>query len=416
MPNVASSLIKYRYLSLPAARKNAEKNGYCGAMFPWEAAWLDDGETTPVWGGADIVTGETQKIWTGFIEQHVTSDVAFSTWQYYMITGDKEFMDRYGYELIFEAALFWASRLEWNEENGLYCINDVIGPDEYKEHVNNNAFTNYTAHWTIEKAIQYYEALKKDQPELFISLNSRLGLEKSYDLWKKRIGIIYLPEPNATGILPQDDTYMTLHEINLTKYKKQKHVGEIFKEYSMRQVNGIQVSKQADALLLLYLFEDLFDMKVKKASWKYYEPRTLHDSSLSLSTHAILACDMKEMELAYELFRKAAEIDLGPDMKSCDAGIHAASLGGVWQCVVCGFGGVRMLGGNLLINPHLPHSWKSLCFPICWHENRLLIEIEEENIRIHRSGEKKDIIKLQINGEEYFLADSLEVNLRKSKL
>lgn len=409
MPETARNLIRYRYLSLPGAREKAAENGYEGAMFPWESAWLDHGETTPVWGAADIVTGKASKIWTGFIEQHITSDVAFSVWQYYMITGDKDFMNRYGYELIFETARFWASRLEWDEETGLYHINDVIGPDEYKEHVNNDAFTNYTAHWTIGTAIRYYDTLKKEQQELFESLNRNLGLDAAYDLWNRCLRSIYLPQPNEAGILPQDDTYLTLPEIDLSKYKLQKHVGEIYKDYSQHQLSSFQVSKQADVLLLLYLFEDLFDMKVKKASWDYYEPKTLHDSSLSLSTHTIMACDLNNMEMAYELFRKASEIDLGPNMKSSDQGIHAASLGGIWQAVVCGFGGVRMLGGRLQINPHLPKDWYSMCFQIFWHGDRLSVEIDGKKLKINRTGYRDNGIEVLIGANVYTLIDSLVV-------
>lgn len=108
---------------------------------------------TPVWGAADIVISEATKIWSGFIEQHITSDIAFVAWQYYHVTGDQDFMDRYGYELLIDTAKFWTSRLEWNDDKGIYEINQVVGPDEYKEHVDNNAFTNYTAHWNIQKSI-----------------------------------------------------------------------------------------------------------------------------------------------------------------------------------------------------------------------------------------------------------------------
>ena len=149
MPEVARSLEEYRYLSLPGAHAKAKHNGYDGAQFPWESAWLDDGEVTPEYMGTDIVTGQLIKVWSGFIEIHITADVAFGAWQYYMCTGDQDFMDKYGYELIFDCAKFWASRLEPGEDGKLH-INDVVGPDEYKEHVNDNAFTNYLARWNMQ--------------------------------------------------------------------------------------------------------------------------------------------------------------------------------------------------------------------------------------------------------------------------
>ncbi|MCX7771790.1 MAG: glycoside hydrolase family 65 protein [Clostridia bacterium] len=411
-PEIARSLLEYRYLSLPGAHRKAKENGYEGAMFPWESAWLDDGETTPVWGAADIITGKPTKIWSGFIEQHITSDVVFGVWQYYQVTGDQDFMDRYGYEIILDAAIFWATRLEWNEDRKLYGIHNVVGPDEYKEHVNNNAFTNYTAHWTIKKAMEYCVELEEKNPCLYNRLDSSMNLSKYRKLWQERISLIYLPKPNENQVLPQDDTYLSKKNIDLTPYKNQKHVGSLFKDYNLDQVNDIQVSKQADVLLLFYLLEDLFDKEVKLASWNYYEPRTLHDSSLSLSTHSVLASDLGNKHLAYELFKKAAEIDLGPDMKTSDHGIHAASLGGVWQCVVNGFGGVRMLNGKLRINPHLPEEWESVRFRIQWRGDVLCLSITHDTLTIVNETAVQPEIELEIRNEKHVLKKQLSLSLK----
>lgn len=410
-PKIARSLLEYRYLSLPGAHKKAKENGYDGAMFPWESAWLDEGETTPVWGDADIITGKPTKIWSGFIEQHITSDIVYAVCQYYTITNDQDYMDKYGYELVFDAAKFWASRLEWDDEGKRYCINDVVGPDEYKEHVNNNAFTNYMAWWAINKAIEFSDELKKAKHELYNRLDEKLGLEKAYMIWKDRVGKIYLPKPTKDGIIPQDDTYLSKKDIDLTPYKNQTNVGSIFKDYNLAQVNDMQVTKQADVLLLFYLLGDLFDEKVKKASWDYYEARTLHDSSLSLSTHSILASDFEDKKLAYKLFRMAADIDLGQNMKSSDAGIHAASLGGVWQCVVNGFGGVRVHNGILQINPHLPDEWKRLKFPIIWKKDCLRLEIDHKNLIVINETQNNKEIEIDVRGRKLTLLNELKVSL-----
>jgi len=382
-PEIAKKLMEYRYLSLPGAHKKAKDNQYEGAQIPWEAAWLDDGEVTPVWGGIDIVTGLPTKIWSGFIEQHVTSDVAYGTWLYYTITKDKNYMNQYGYELILDTAKFWASRLEFSQEDGLYHINDVVGPDEYKEHVDDNAFTNYMAYWNIEKAIEYYELLRVENPELSNTLKIKLDLERIYLQWKEKKDKIYLPKPRKEdNVIPQDKTYLTLKTIDLVKYKNQEHVGGILRDYSLEQVVHMQVSKQADIMMLFFLFENLFPEDVKKANWNYYEPKTLHDSSLSLSTHSVLACDMKDVDMAYSLFEKASCIDLGQYMKSSDMGIHAASFGGIWQCVVYGFGGIRMINDKLRINPMLPKEWKSLQYTVIWQGDKLQIKVEKEKLYI----------------------------------
>ncbi len=402
-PEAARKLEEYRYLSLPGAHKKAEHNGYSGAMFPWESAWLDDGEVTPEYQDVDIITGLPIKVWSGFIEQHITADVAFGVWQYYMITGDQDYMDRYGYELIFDTARFWVSRLEdkcrqihesvnpetgvteFSEtvtEDGMYHICDIVGPDEYKEHKTDNAFTNYLAVWNIRKAMEYYELLKKEKPDLFAKLNEKLSLDEYYRQWTEKVDKVFLPVPNEKNVLPQDSTYLTLKDIDLSKYKAQDFVGGIFRDYNLTQINQIQVSKQADVLVLFFLLEDLFPQEVKAATWEYYAARCLHDSSLSLSTHAVLAADMRQMDLAYDFFEKSTQIDLGPVMTTSDAGVHTASFGGIWQGVVYGFGGLRMLGGNLRIDPALPDAWNRLSYTLIWQGQKLKAEVTKDQVTV----------------------------------
>jgi Glycosyl hydrolase family 65, N-terminal domain./Glycosyl hydrolase family 65, C-terminal domain./Glycosyl hydrolase family 65 central catalytic domain. len=411
-PEVARSLLIYRYLGLEGARKKARENGYEGAMYPWEAAWPPDGEQTPEWGGVDVVTGEQMRIWTGAIEHHITADIAFAVSQYHQVTGDEDFMNRYGYEMIFETAKFWASRLEWDEEKQEYHINDVIGPDEYKEHANNNAFTNYMAHYNLTLAISYYEKLKKQNPDLFAELNQRLGLKEAYPRWKERAAKLYLPKPReADSVIPQDDQYLNLKEIDLSKYKQQKHVGSIFRDYNIKQISELQVSKQADVVILLYLLEQMgkpVTRDVLRANFDYYEARTLHDSSLSLSTHAIVANDLGKTDFAYELFRKASEIDLGPNMHSSDDGIHAASIGGIWKTVVFGFAGIRLTGDHLRIHPRLPKAWRSLSFTIYWKGQPLLIEIDHSALKVRAMDGKP--VSFTVFGNSFVCNDQMIID------
>ena len=385
-PQIARSLLEYRFNTINGARKKAIENGYKGAMFPWESAWADDGEVTPVWGGADIITGESTKIWSGFIEQHITSDISFAIWQYYQVTGDEDFMDKYGYEILLDTGTFWASRLQWNNDKKQYHINEVIGPDEYKEHVNNDAFTNYTAYWCIENAIHYYHLLKDGKSEIFSRLDPILNLESEIIELEEKLPLIYLPHPNENRIIPQDDTYLTLTDIDLTKYKNQEHVGSIFLDYSLSQVGKMQVTKQASVVMLMYLLENKFSPEVKLANYNYYEARTLHDSSLSFSIHSILANDLGNRELSYSLYRQAATIDLGMNMKSSDHGIHGASLGGVWQIIVCGFGGLRMVGGKLRIEPKLPKEISRIIYPLYWKSNLLEVIVKHDILHIINKG------------------------------
>ncbi len=395
-PHIARLLLEYRYLSLSGTRAKAAAGGFKGAQYPWESAGLDDGEVTPVWGNADIITGKATKIWSGFIEIHITSDVIYGVWEYYKATGDEDFMQKYGYEMVFDTAIFWDSRLEWNDETGEYHITNVVGPDEYKEHADDNAFTNYMAKWNIELAVEYFNKLRGT--ELFDKLNKQFDLYHYINSWAQKIQLIHLPKPTEEGVLPQDNAYLSYPRIDLTKYKNQKNVGTIFKDYSLEQVNKLQVSKQADVMVLFLLMEDLFPLRVKQASWNYYEPLTLHDSSLSLSTHAILASDMDNKTLAYDLFSQAAEIDAGPNMKTSDAGIHSASIGGIWQSVIYGFAGIRMLAGELYIRPNLPKHWDNIEFTLYWQGERLNINVNHSNIIIENLSNTKDVY-IKINGE-----------------
>ena len=413
MPEVARSLEEYRYLSLPGAHAKAKHNGYEGAQFPWESAWLDDGEVTPEYMGTDVVTGELIKVWSGFIEIHITADVAFGVWQYYICSGDQDYMDRYGYELIFDCAKFWLSRLEPGDD-GLLHMNNVVGPDEYKEHVNDNAFTNYMARWNMQKAVEYAELLQKEKPALYAALDEKLGLTALLPQWKETLPRIFLTQPNENGVLPQDATYLTLPEIDLTKYRNQTHVGTIYKDYNQEQIIRMQVTKQADVMVLFYLLEEQFSAGVKKASWDYYEPRTLHDSSLSLSTHSVLACDIGDVALGYKMFEKACLIDLSnDDPHSSDAGIHAASYGGLWQCVVYGFGGLRMIGGKLRVSPALPETWNRLRYRFFWKGQWISAEITKAGVTlVNEIGAAP--VEVEIWGETHVFTDRIAADRQKT--
>lgn len=393
-PEKAKKLETYRYKTLDGARKKAALGGYDGAQFPWESAWVEDGEVTPAFGDADLITGLPQVIWTGKIEQHITADVAYGVWQYADAWGDEAFLDDMGWEIILDTAKFWCSRLEEGAD-GLFHINDVIGPDEYKEHVDDNAYTNYMAWWNMKKAAEGICTLKKNKVSLYEKLDRKLDIQKLEKRLLDCISRMYLPKADESGLMAQDASYLTLKEIDLRKYKEQDYVLGIYKDYNAEQLNGIQVSKQADILILFYLLENFFDDRMKKRNYTYYEAKTLHDSSLSLSTHCILASDLGETETAYTFFKDAASIDMGPNMKSSDDGIHSASIGGIWQCLIFGFAGVRLIDGKLRIRPRLPKEISEISFPLCWKGERLRVTVKGENIRIEKlaKGEVNEYLR-----------------------
>lgn len=411
-PEIAKSLVTYRYLGLEGAHKKALQNGFEGAQFPWEAAWPDDGETTPIWGAADIITGKPTKIWSGFIEQHITSDVTFGVKQYADVTNDLQFLQEKGYEIIFDTAKFWNSRFEWQESRQRFEILNVVGPDEYTEHADNNAFTNYGAHWNVRLAMRLYKKLEEEQPGIFNRLDEKLQLKRAYQQWEERIDKLYLPQPNEDKVIPQDDAFLSKKIIDLDKYKAADQVGTLFYDYNLDQVNNMQIAKQADVLLLLFLFEDLFEKEEKLINWNYYEPKTMHDSSLSLSTHAILAADLGKLEESYRLFQRAIRIDMGENMLSSNEGIHGASLGGIWQSVVFGYGGVRSLDGHLRIEPHLPREWNQLTFGFEWHRQPLQVVVTKETFTVKNQGEEAiDFISFD-NHYQLKATEVLSINLK----
>ena len=385
-PEAARTLLEYRYRGLYGARLKAKENGYQGAMYPWEAAWVDDGEVTPLWGAADVVTGKPMKILTGLIEQHITADVAFGVQQYYAVTGDEDFMNRCGYEMLIDTARFWASRVTWDETRQAYVILDVIGPDEYKEHVNNNAYTNYMAANNMRLGLQAMEQVERKGGELLARLGSRFDFAAIRADVNRALAGLYLPQPNEEGIVPQFDGYFDLRHIDLTPYKQASVVGTIYNDYNIEQISTFQVHKQADTLVLLLLMDDLFPAELKKKNYYFYESRTLHDSSLSKSTHCVLAADLHEDATAYEFYKGCGNIDLGPVMTTSDMGVHTASMGGIWQCVTYGFGGVRVVGKELHVSPRLPENWHGLSLPLTWRGQKLRLEADKACVKLTNQG------------------------------
>lgn len=397
-PSTARTLLEYRYKNLYGARQKAKEYGYEGAMYPWEAAWTTDGEVTPIWGPADVVTGKPMQYLTGMIEQHISADVAFAVWQYYMATKDQDFMDRYGYEIILDTARFWASRLEWKEDKGRYEITDVIGPDEYKEHVNNNAYTNYLACYNMKLARVILATLKADNRALYQTLSEKLALDGLDEKLEERISNMYLPTPGeGDGIIAQFEGYFDLEYLDLSKYKASSEVLTIYNDFSPEQINHYQVSKQGDLVVLFYLLEDLFPEDIKRKNYLFYEERTLHDSSLSKCTHGVVANDLGMHEEAYRFYQGASKVDLGQEMKSSDAGIHSAAMGGIWQVAVLGFGGVRVCGDQLRIHPSLPEEWSNLSFRVVWRGSGLRIHVTHNEVQIINEGETTTVV---LYGEE----------------
>ena len=198
-----------------------QKYGCEGALFPWESAWITDGEVTPSEGAPDVVTGKPIPIYTGIQEIHVNADIAYAVHRYFEATDDQAFMEECGFEMILETALYWASRAEWNEERIQYDINGVIGPDEYSEHVSNNAYTNYMASWNIHEALRILERLRQTgREDLLAALEQKTGAVTREEWMRERAEKLTLPQPDSRGIIPQDEAFLSLPELDLTPFRK----------------------------------------------------------------------------------------------------------------------------------------------------------------------------------------------------
>ena len=374
-PELARNLLMYRYHTLEGARRKARDSGYEGAMYAWESADTGD-ETTPRWvPGPD---GELVRIWCGDIEQHISADVAYAVMQYWQITGDDGFMRDYGAEIVLDTARFWGSRAEWNGERGQYEIRDVIGPDEYHEHVDNNAYTNRMARWNLEAALEVLSWLRRTDPEKAAELTARLDLtEDRLTHWADVIRRLYIPSDPETGLIEQFEGYFDLEDIDLTDYEPRSMSMQVL--LGIEGIQRTQVIKQPDVLMLLYLLADEYDEETLETNWAYYTPRTdlSHGSSLGPAIQALLAARLGRPDEAYEHFIHAARTDLADVRGNAADGIHAAAAGGLWQAVVFGFAGLRVHGDTYTLDPHLPPHWKRLAFTVRLRGREIHINVEQ---------------------------------------
>lgn len=388
-PPSARALLMYRYHTLPAARKKAGRLGYSGALYAWEST--DTGEeVTP--GYAVSPDGEIKPILNGVWEHHISADIAYAVWQYWQATGDEGFIQHAGAEILFETARFWASR-GLLEEDGLYHIREVIGPDEYHEGVDDNAFTNVMAQWNLECAADAARLLAERWPERWQELMHRLELGTDEpETWRDLARRMYTGFNPQTGVFEQFKGYFGLEEIDIAEYGP--HALPLDMILGRERTQLSKIVKQADVVMLLYLFWDRFGPETCEANFRYYEPRTTHGSSLSPSIHAAVAARLCDTDTALRYFRQAAEIDLANNMGNAVGGVHAAALGGLWQAAVFGFAGLRLLPAGLGFAPHCPSEWRALRFPLIWRDSRLRIELRPDAMEV--AAESGDPITVQI--------------------
>ena len=374
-PEIARNLLSYRFHNLPGAREKATTNGFSGAQYPWESAG-DGREVTPTWVPNPSDRANMIRIWTGDIEIHISADIVYAVWQYWLVSQDDEFLINRGAEIILETARFWASRLEWNNETGLYELTDVIGPDEYHDHVDNNAYTNYLARWHLLKAHWIGDWLKSHNPRAAQQLFGRLGLEEeTFSHWRHLASHIYCPMDVKTGLIEQFDGYFERKDVDLVALEPRTE--SVQNLLGIEGANDTQVLKQPDVVMLMYLLPEEIDPAVAQKNYDYYTARTdlTYGSSLGPSIQAIMATRLGSPEQAYENFLRAARADLDDVRGNAGDGIHGASAGGLWQAVVFGFGGLQINEEGWKLAPKLPGHWKRLAFKFSWRGEEVSIDL-----------------------------------------
>ncbi|MFN3216820.1 MAG: glycosyl hydrolase family 65 protein [Acidimicrobiales bacterium] len=379
-PEIARSILIYRHRTLDGARRKAARLGYDGAYYAWISGLTGD-ELCPDVFFTDVLTGRPIRNHFNVWQMHVAPDVVTTLERYVEVTGDVELLVDHGAEIAFEVARFLRSFVRYDDWRGVYHCIRLLGPDEWHENVDDNAFTNHQTAAALRFAVATHERLAAEHPDALAALAERIGLhDDEVDGWRRVRDHIVLPEPGDDGLIEQFAGFFDLEDITPAELRTRLlHPQEYW-----GWPNGIavhtQVSKQADIAMLLWLHRERFDDDTALANYTYYEPRCSHDSSLSHAAHGMVAVGIGDAERAHAHFRRTATVDLLNTQHAVVGGtfiggIHTAACGGTAQLAVQGFGGLSFADGRLRIDPLLPSAWTGLRYPITWRGARLTVNI-----------------------------------------
>lgn len=375
-PEAARKMLMYRCSLLGAARVNAEKNGYRGAQYPWESA--DDGEeATPREVPLDLRGGRKVIIRTGELEHHITADIAYAVWLYHRYTGDDEFIEQCGLELLIETARFWASRCEYDYSKGMFVIKNVIGPDEYHVGVDNNFYTNLLAAHNLRLAAAYCkQAAGRPGWEKVVR---RLGVTDSeVNTWENVAEHIFLPRVDG-GLWEEFEGYSSLEDWVVPE----GCIGEsCLPKEVLARVEKTRLVKQADVVAALFLLRHSFDYEELIRNYEFYRSRTTHASSLSIPMYAALAAYVGKIQEASALLRTAVFADLKNVYGNTGEGFHIGSAGGAWMALLLGFLRLEEKDGKLAVTPRLPVYLERLSLVVHFRGKKYHVEVSESRVRI----------------------------------
>jgi kojibiose phosphorylase len=412
----AKNILKYRYHTLDGARKKAKDLGYDGAFYAWISGKSGQ-ELCPSFFFKDVISGRKIRNHFNDWQIHVSPDISYTIWKYYIATDDLDFVVDYGSEILFEVARFLHSRVHYNQYKDQYEIIRLLGPDEYHENVDNNAFTNYQTRYALKKALYFYYKMENEYPEKLKALKEKIDLqEKEVTAWQEIAERIYLPEPDENMLIEQFDGYFDLEDTTAEVLEERL----IDKQEYWGWPNGVavftQVIKQAD-VIQLFTMHDIFSEEVLAANYDYYEPRTQHGSSLSPSQYAIVAARLGRAEEAYDYFEASAFIDLMSTNKAVSGGtfiggVHTAAAGGIWQLIVNGFAGMNINRKGLSFMPILPEEWDSVEFKLNYKANKLKIKLSSDSFTVQASASNKTSVEFKVEDKHYKAAAGEEVNIK----
>lgn len=348
---VARNLLIYRHKHLRKAIENAEKLGFGNGAALYPMVTINGEECHNEW---EIT----------FEEVHRNGAIAYAIYDYVNYTDDKEYLAPYGFEVLLGISRFWSQRVNWSEKKQQYVMLGVTGPNEYENNVNNNFHTSYVAVWTLKYTLEVIEYLKTEFPYLFEELVRKWKFNElqETDRWMDIIKKMYYPRDEARGIFLQQDGFLDKELMPVSKLPEMER--PINQKWSWDRILRSPYIKQADTLQSFFLFQENFSHEELRRHFDFYEPLTVHESSLSPCVHSILAARLGYRDKSYEMYLRTARLDLDDYNNDTEDGLHITSMGGTWMSFVMGLGGMRVVDGHLTFYPFLPDNWKSYSFRI----------------------------------------------------
>jgi maltose phosphorylase len=376
---VARNLLKYRYNQLQKAIENAEKLGFSEGAALYPMVTMNGEECHNEW---EIT----------FMEIHRNGAIAYAIYNYILHTGDEGYLKDGGLEVLLGIARFWSQRITWSAAKAQFVMLGVTGPNEYENNSNNNWYTNYIARWCLKYTLECIEQLQ-DKPGFWSAFTAKTaftGADET-DRWKDIIGNLYEPKLEGTKVYLQQDGFMDKEQRSAADLNPAER--PINQHWSWDRILRSIFIKQADVLQGMYFFEDEFDEATIRENFDFYEPKTVHESSLSPCVHAILAARLGNEEKALEMYLRTARLDLDDYNHEADEGLHITSMAGTWMAVVEGFGGKRVRDGKLSFSPMLPSNWKSYRFNLVYRKVVISVEVNADEVVVdNRSNAPLDIL------------------------